>query len=173
MVAGSILRRIAKAAARKNKKPTHRALQARSVRSARTTRTVRRMPQRTRPGAGVYVGAGSDFDPKGLSRELPRSRRRPHNPVATDQRKMIDEFDKVGHGREARDSLRRSQFKDHFSNIERIKDFRKNDNRFPDINNELVPGDISLRVFGGVGVFGASGLGFGSYFNQRRRRKRE
>ena len=176
MVAGSIIRRIVKSAARHGKRPTPAAL--RSKQAVSRSRRVRRIPNRTRPGAGVYVGAGGSFDPKGLSRELPRNKRPRKfdnsNPVA---QAHIDELRKTGTPEEyraTRNAIKAVQGREHWRPggvRERIQGLRNTDNTmFGDRDAYVYPNDKYLRGMG-AGALGFGGLGFGSYFSQRRDRR--
>jgi len=181
MVAGSIIRRIARAAARHGKKPTHAGLRTRQAVSR--SRRIRKITNRTRPGAGVYVGAGGSFDPNGLSRALPRNKRpinnRPRNldnsnPVA---QAHIDELKKTGTREDYRvtsnaiKAIQGSEYWKPGGVRDRLQGLRETDRTmFGDKDAYVYPNDKYLRGMG-AGALGFGALGFGSYFSQRRDRR--
>lgn len=174
MVVGSIIRRIVKSAARHGKKTTHAGL--RTKQAVSRSRRIRRIPNRTRPGAGVYVGAGGSFDPKGLSRELPRNRRprTSNNPVADAHLSLLRETSTPAEYRITRRAILADQAREYNKPggvRDRIQGLKNTDNTmFADKNAYVYRSDRYFRGIG-TGALGFGGLGFGSYFSQRRDRR--
>ena len=170
MVAGSIIRRIVKNAVKHGKK-SHAG--TRSKQEVLRPRRIKRIPRRTRPGAGVYVGAGGSFDPNGLSKELPRNKR-PRNldNSNTIAQSHIDALKKTSTPEEYRathNAVKAIQGREYWRPggvRDRMQGLRNTDRTmFGNKDAYVYPNDRYLRGMG------AGALGFGSYFSQRRNRR--